>query len=883
MKHAPWIASAFLLVAPLGTRADEASPAGEVQQLAFERDVRPILKAHCFQCHGEAGEVQGGLDLRLRRLMVTGGESGAAIVPGDRAQSYLFERISSGEMPPGEKQLSPGEIERVARWIDLGANTAEDEPAEIGDDYLFTEAERSHWAFQPVVRPAVPDTTGDPTSRTAIDALLLARLRSAGLAFSPEADKRTLLRRATYDLTGLPPTPEQAELFLADDAPDAYDRLVDRLLASPEYGERWARHWLDLAGYADSEGYASDPERKYAYKYRDYVIRAFNADKPFDQFLCEQLAGDEMIAPPYDNLSADAIEKLVATGFLRMAADGTATGETDHKVASNQVIADTVNIVATAVLGLTVSCAQCHDHRYDPIPQADYYRLRAIFEPALDWQQWRVPQERLISLYTSADREKAAAVEAEAAELDKVRTAKQQEFILATREKELAKLETELRERVRAALDTPEKDRTPEQQQLLREYPSTNVSAGSLYLYDREAAEVLKKMSDEAAAVRAKKPVEEFVQALTELPGQVHETHRFARGDHEQPKEAVEPGDLTILAMATGASIAPDDPTLPTTGRRLAFARELTSGKHPLVARVLVNRVWLHHFGRGLVETPGDFGMLGARPTHPELLDWLASEFVDGGWSLKRLHKLLMTSAAYRQSSERVPVAETIDPDNRLYARMSIRRLEAEAIRDAMLAVSGSLRREMFGPAVPVMEDEVGQVVVGIDTNDSAGRPTGKFIPLNGQEFRRSIYVQVRRSLPLAVLDTFDAPAMEPNCACRSMSTVAPQALLMMNSQLLVDMSRGMAERVRREAGSDETTRLDLLWRLAFAREPREEERRAAIEYLAAQRSEFAAAAATAAPIAEKDKQPPARDADLEALASLCQALLGANEFLYID
>lgn len=880
MKLALSIASVALLLGPLGAVAEETS-SSSADPLTFERDVRPILKTHCFQCHGEAGEMQGGLDLRLRRLMADGGESGPSIVPGNGAQSYLLDRITSGEMPPGEKQLTADEIARIGRWIDQGAPTAREEPVEIGDGYLFTEEDRNHWSFQPVVRPAVPDASADPRATTPIDAFLHARLASAGLNFSPEADKRTLLRRATFDLTGLPPTPEQLDLFLADEAPDAYDRLIDRLLASPEYGERWARHWLDLAGYADSEGYANDPERKYAYKYRDYVIASLNADKPFDEFLCEQLAGDEMVAPPYNNLTPDEIEKLVATGFLRMAADGTASGDTDPNLASNQVIADTVNIVSTAVLGLTVGCAQCHDHRYDPIPHVDYFRLRAIFEPALDWKHWRKPQQRLVSLYTDADRAAAAAVEAEAAELDKARTTKQQEFILATREKELAKLDPELSERVRVALDTPEKDRTPEQQDLLREHPSTNVSAGSLYLYDKAAADELQKMADAAAAVRARKPVEGFVQALTEVPGQVPETHLFARGDHEQPKQAVEPGDLTILAAATGASVPVDDPELPTTGRRLAYAKHLTSGQHPLVARVIVNRVWLHHFGRGLVETPGDFGMLGARPTHPELLDWLAAEFVDGGWSFKRLHKQIMTSAAYRQSSQRVPEAEAIDPDNHLYARMSIRRLEAEAIRDAALAASGTLRRQMFGPAVPVMEDEVGQVVVGIDTTDSAGRPTGKFISLEGQEYRRSIYVQVRRSLPLAVLDTFDAPAMEPNCAIRSTSTVAPQALMMMNSQFMVDMTRAMAERVRCEAGGDASAQLAHLWRLALAREPSEAERTAALEYLQTQQAEFAAAnEAAAKPDATAESAP---DAAQEALASLCHALLGSNEFLYID
>ncbi len=921
--RAGWILLFVLAFAPYRASAGDVTP-------SYEKDVRPILKANCFHCHGEAGHREGGLDLRLRRLIVAGGDSGPAIEPGDPESSYLLARLEAGEMPPGDTKLQPDEVATIGRWIAAGAPTLRDEPEQLDDEYI-TEEERSFWAFQPVVRPEVPEVRHRDQVRTPIDAFLLARLEEHDLSFSPEADRLTLLRRACFDLLGLPPTLEQIEQFLADEAPDAYDRLLDRLLASPHYGERWGRHWLDVAGYADSEGYtADDPLRPWAYKYRDYVIRSFNADKPLDEFIQEQLAGDEMIDPPYTNLSPEAIEKLTATGFLRMAPDGTGAGGVDQGVARNQVVADTIKIVSTALLGLTVGCAQCHDHRYDPISQKDYYRMRAIFEPALDCQKWRKPSQRLVSLYTDADRAEAARIEEQARQIDARRIAKQNEYIARTLERELEKIDPELREAIRYALNTPADKRLPVQKALLREYPSTNVTPGSLYLFDRKAADELKKMAAEAAKVRATKPVEEFVRCLTEVPGRVPVTHVFIRGDHEQPGEVVQPAALAILAGDNPPSIPDDDPSRSTSGRRLAYARWLTSGRHPLVARVIVNRVWMHHFGRGIVETPGDFGMLGARPTHPKLLDWLASELVEGGWRLKRLHKLIMTSTAYRQQSRRRPELQAVDADNRLYGRMSIRRLEAEAIRDAMMVASGKLERQMFGKPVPTRPDDVGQIVVGVDTRDAAGRPTGKEVDIGGQAFRRSVYVTVRRTQPLAVLEAFDAPIMEPNCKRRSTSTVTPQALLMMNSPYIRQMARHMAERVVREAGDEPRQQIEHAWLLAFSSKPDKQQLEESLGFLnrltdhlcasvappdksetkkeqpaqadAGKQATAAASAASAGgdkPPGEKASQTAAeqtgtskpkqandaarRKAQREALVALCQALLSSNPFLYVD
>ncbi len=879
-----------LMIAVPSSAAD--SPPAD-HALTFERNVRPILKANCFRCHGEDGEMDGEFDLRLRRLIVAGGETGPAIIPGNHKESYLFERIQSEEMPPDKKKLSDAQIDTIGRWIEQGAPTARPEPAEIGDGLLVTEEERAHWSFQPIVRPSVPTVRDETQIQTPIDAFLLARLENEELTFSPPAEKRDLIRRAYFDLTGLPPTPEEVEQFVEDESSEAYDQLIDRLLASHEYGERWGRHWLDVAGYADSEGYTeADTVRKYAYKYRDYVIRAFNDDMPFDRFIQEQLAGDEMVPTPPNNLSPADIDKIVATGFLRMAPDGTATGGIDKELACNAVVAETINIVSTSLLGMTVGCAQCHDHRYDPISQIDYYRMRAIFEPVYDVKNWRNPTKRQVSLYTDEDRTQSTAIEDEAKEIDARRLGKQTEYIEATFVKELAKIPQELKQQVRDAFDTPAKERTEEQLALFKEYPSANVTAGSLYLFNKEAAAELKEIAAEAAKIRATKTVEDFIRATTEVVGKVSPTHLFYRGNHSQPREIVAPGGLSILDSLQLPPVPENETAVPTTGRRLAYAKRLTSGEHPLTARVLMNRVWMHHFGRGIVEAMGDFGALGDLPSHPKLLDWLADEFMAGGWQLKRMHKLLMTSTVYRQSSHRSPRLDQIDPENRLYGRMPVRRMEAEVVRDAILAVSGKLNRTQFGSPVPVMLDEVGQVVVGVDTTDTSGRPTGKFVDMKGEDFRRSVYVQVRRSQTLGVLETFDAPIMEPNCELRNNSTVAPQALMLMNSEFSVKQAEYFAKRIQQDAGEDLKEQISRAWQLAFGRVPSDADFSSALTYLDDQTQRFAEVAnEKAAKLKaaneknEKQKKEPAKGPtpELQALATFCQALISSNGFLYID
>ena len=758
--------------------------AANADDLTFERDIRPILRAHCFDCHGATAEPKGGLDLRQVRKMQTGGESGTAIVPGNADESLVLQRVVSKEMPPGEIKLTPKELETLTQWIAGGAKTARQEPETIPPGSGITPEERAFWSFQPIVRPPEPAVREGVQARirNPIDAFLLARMPE-GLTFAEDSDRHTLILRAHFDLTGLPPSAEQLQQWINDPSEDWYVRLVDSLLASPNYGERWARHWLDVAGYADSDGYTvSDPERPWAWKYRDYVIRSFNADKPFDRFIAEQLAGDELAGPQQGDLTAEQIELLSATGYLRMAADGTGSGE-DNPTGRNQTIGDTLKIVSTSLLGLSVGCAQCHDHRYDPIPQTDYYAMRAIFAPAMDWQNWKVPAQRMMTLYTEADRKKAAEVSAEAGVISTERAAKQMEYMVHALEKELQKYEGPLRASLKEAYETEAGKRTPEQSELLAKNPSVNISPGVLYQYLPEAAEDLKKYDARIAEVNAKRPPEEFLAVLTEPAGHLPETHLFHRGEFEQPMAVVPPAALTVACAEDARSEFPtDDPSLPTSGRRLAFAKWLTGRDNPLVARVIVNRIWLHHFGKGLVPTPADFGRLGVPPTHPELLDWLADEFMQNGWSVKHLHRIILSSTAWRQSSKRTAMHDAFDPDNRFYSRQQIIRLDAELVRDRMLAACGRLNPQQFGAPAAIAEDDAGQVV--IDDNET----------------RRSMYVKVRRSQPVAMLQSFDAPVMEVNCERRPVSTVATQSLMLMNSGSILNHAAKLAERCRSEA-----------------------------------------------------------------------------------
>lgn len=962
------------LTGPVDAATPSLQQSGKSGEVSFEHDVRPLLKAHCLECHGEGEETEGGLDLRLRRFIVEGGESGPALQPGDHEASSLWERTSSGDMPPGDRKLTKDELHTIETWIRTGAKTLRREPESIPDGVYVPPEEREFWSFRPIQAADVPEVKQRHRVRTPIDAFVLRRLEEHDLGFSPDADRATFIRRATIDLTGLPPTPEEVEQFTNDEDPAALENLIDRLLKTPEYGERWGRHWLDIVGYADSEGYTiDDPIRSNAYHYRDYVIDSFNADLPFDQFIQQQIAGDEIIGFPKKNLTPEETSKLIATGFLRMVPDGTGKAPKEEQdLARNQVVADAVHVLGSSLLGLTLDCAQCHNHRYDPISQAEYFQVRAIFEPAYDWKNWRNPKSRLVSLYTDADRASAAKVEAEAKLIDEEYNRRAEELIAETLEDQLVQhVPAELRDVLRTAFETTEKKRSAEQKAHLKRYPKIlKISRGALYLYDRDirsklaglkkaysqrskdlvqaaqqktlakleeplagklaeaikapakkrtesqkellaehagnevtvenladfdaaAADELAKLKAEidgtkerapqleaikkrATAVRRQKPKEHFVRALTEVPGKVPDTFLFSRGDHRSPLQKLQPAVLSVPSNGQDVQIPRNDEGRSTTGRRLAYAQYLTSGQHPLVARVLVNRFWMHHFGQGIVSTPSDFGLLGDRPSHPELLDWLAYEFMANGWSLKQFHRMVMTSTVYRQALRKIP-ANDRDPDNRLLSGMSLRRLEAETLRDSVLAVSGKLNPKRFGPPIPVMPDRVGQIVIGIE-NENAGRP-GAIIDMKGEDFRRSVYVQVRRSRPLGMLDTFDAPQMSPNCDNRPSSTVAPQSLMLMNSEFVLQQATEFAKRVRSESGEELADQVRRAWILALCQTPSDSQVQGAIAFIDQQTKHLADSPA-AKELAKRDKQ---ATPELLALSSFCQTLFSSNRFLYVD
>jgi hypothetical protein len=834
----------------------------------LEKDILPILQAKCLACHGEE-KPKARLDLRSRAGMLKGGEHGAALVPGAADKSELWRKITADKMPPGDKpKLSETEKALVRAWIEAGANDTGAGVVTDSPEAGVTDADRNFWSFKKPVRPAVPVVVAKERVRNPIDAFVIAVLEKKSLSLSPEADRLTLIRRATFDLTGLPPTPVEVGAFLHDSSPDAYEKLIDRLLASPRYGERWGRHWLDLAGYADSEGILdADYVRSAAWRYRDYVIRAFNSDKPYDRFLKEQIAGDELVDywTAYETqkeLSPEVIEGLVATGYLRCASD---TSRPDFVTIKNapgyyyQTLDDTVRIVASSTLGLTIQCARCHSHKYDPIPQTDYYRLEAVFMGAYRPAQW-VPQveRHLFEMSAAQDKENKennARIDAAVAPLRKQIEELQKQFGERLFNERLAKLPEAIREDVKTALATEAAKRNEVQKYLagkfqneLRPEPKTLAK-----LLTDTYPEFKTKHQEAEAVIRAeeaKRRTFPEIRALYDLPGEV-KTPLLRRGDYTKPGPEVQPGTLAVVATTK-----PFVWTLPakeakTSGRRLAFAEWLTQPDHPLTSRVLVNRLWLHHFGEGIVSTPENFGRAGSAPSHPELLDWLATELVAQGWSQKAMHRLILTSSVYRQTSTFNPAthanAKQADPDNRLLWRQRLRRLDAEAMRDTILSVSGNLNLQTYGPPVPMQHHGSGEVTTPADASGN----------------RRSIYLQVRRSQPLTLLQVFDQPVMETNCTRRGVSTVSSQALTLLNSDALIQQANAFAGRVLDENPNDA---IGYALQIAFGRPATDTERAKLNAFLEAQAARY---------------QGP--DAKRKALTDLCHMLLSANEFAYID
>jgi hypothetical protein len=708
--------------------------------------------------------------------------------------------------------------------LSLLAEGDEDSPVDRAN------VQAGHWSFQPLRRPPLPELSDSNNAATqnAVDAFVLAKLRQRDLGLNPLAGKRELVRRAYFDLTGLPPAPEEVDAFIADSSPDAYERLIDRLLARPQYGERWGRYWLDVVRFGQTNGYERDDEKPFAWRYRDYVIRAFNEDKPFDRFVVEQLAGDEL-----DDLAPDAI---IATGFYRV---GVWDDEPDDKLAAKyDELDDIVRTTGEAFLALTIGCARCHDHKFDPLPQEDYYSLATFFRNVAPYGKdksdthWELNPE---AIYTP----------------------------LATPE-ELVDWKRQ-QERLRGEIDELEKKKKT--------------------LADDAAAEN-KEVDGQLKSLRERMNQPPFDQALSVRETAVAQPnyHVLTRGNPRSPTKQVEPRFLTALGgaepvvavsvPAAGGMLRQalvDFGVAPPSGLRRRLAEWIASPDNPLTARVMANRIWHHHFGRGLAATPSDFGRTGLPPSHPELLDWLASELIDGGWRLKRLHKLIMMSHTYRQSSRVAnPRAAASDPDNVLLWRQNLRRLEAEAIRDSMLSASGRLNLAMGGRGVfPELSAEV------LSTQSRPGSGWDK--SSDAEQGRRSAYIFVKRTLGVPFMETFDSPTPDKPCPARTTTTIAPQALVLLNSSFTDQQAAAMAERLIREAGSDRAAQIDRAFRLAVSRPPSADEAAIAQAFVARQIDERNKLAPAASPA------PSPQDAGCQALTAFCKLVFNLNEFVYVD
>jgi len=756
----------------------------------------------------------------------------------------------------------------------LGAEivcAAPPEPAVPGPrEPVLSDRDRAHWAFQKPRRVLVPEIRHPQFEiRNDIDRFIRARLEKEGLQPSPPLDSAALLRRVTFDLTGLPPTTQELEAFLNDTRPDAYERVVERLLVSPHFGERWAQHWLDVVRYADSDGYESDRERPQAWRYRDYVVRAFNEDKPFDRFLTEQLAGDLLAGPTVTAVAGSGKAEanlLIAAGLHRCGPVHQTSGNLDPVMNRQEVLTEVTTGVAAAFLGLTMGCARCHDHKFDPISQADYYRLQAFFTPL---------QAREVPLAT--DQEKAEherqMKEWEAA-IDPVRqqlTDLDAPYHKKIRETRFAGLEAIYRD----ALKVPADKRTPQQKKQ---------AAHAEVLLEITWDEVIDALSpaDQARridlrhqlhALEAAKPLPLALAWTVKDDGKPAIAPVLRRGDPKHPGAPVSAAFPRVL-------VSPDAAPAALLRNRLDLAKWLTGPDHPLTARVIVNRLWQHHFGRGLLENPNDFGLRGGKPSHPELLDYLATELVRNGWSLKHIHRLMVLSSVYRQDSRPSSAkARQTDPDNRLLSHANRRRLTAETLRDGMLAVAGTLNRKVGGPWVRVpLEPEVYALIF------TEHEPDGLWpVTVDVREHtRRSLYLFAKRNVRQPLLEAFDQPDAITSCPVRPVSTFAPQALILLNGPLAQQQSQAFAVRLVREA-RDRKTRIDLAHRLALARPPRPEEMQLSQEFLEEQTALLRDRLRSRLRVHVPAQMPEDIDpAEAAALVDFCLALFNRNEFLYV-
>ncbi len=748
------------------------SPPTQDQIKFYDEQVKPILRSACFQCHGEGANLSGDLNLTSHASILKGGSSGPAVDLKTPADSLIVKAINYNgrEMPPSGK-LQKSQIDTLTKWVAMGAPTSSAGPAPAAPTHIVPPKVNAQtmnfWSFKPIKRPPVPTVESHGWVSNPIDSFILSKLQAKHLTPAERASKTVLLRRATYDLIGLPPTPSEVKAFLADSSANAYEKVVDRLLASPQYGERWARHWLDLVRYAESNSFERDNPKPFVWRYRDYVIRSFNKDKPYNQFVKEQLAGDEL-----PNASD---ESLIATGYYRLGAWDDEPA--DPEQARYDELDDLVATTGQVFLGLTVNCARCHDHKLDPIPQKDYYSLLAFFQGTTRYGggNGSVEKNSLRPLGPAIEKARFAAEDADYhRRLDAVGK-KSLDAIESSITKDLSPVEVEEYANPKARLGI-----------LKKRVPRLVTEA------DYQRAEELTAQKS-ALELSPPKGLEQ-VLCVTEGGRTPDTTHIMLRGNPHVPGDEVKPAFLSVLAPPEPKIELPA-PGVSSSGRRLALANWITSPTNQLTARVIVNRLWQFHFGRGIVRSSSNFGSIGTRPTHPELLDWLATELVKDGWRLKQLHRLIMLSSTYRMSSKANRAGLAADPDNDLFWRFDMRRLDAEEIRDSILAVNGTLNPKMFGPPIyPTIPAEVlaGESHPGLNWEKSTPE----------EEARRSIYIHIKRSVAVPILASFDAADTDFTCPVRFATTQPTQALGLMNSTFSNDQANIFAGFAIHAAGS---------------------------------------------------------------------------------
>ncbi len=854
-------------------------PLDAVAAPQFERDIVPILKAKCIRCHG-GEDFHAELDLRTLGSLLKGGESGEVVVRGKPKQSLLLQRIIDGEMPPEDvEQLTPDEVNLLSQWIVAGMST--EKPTQGLTSSFVSDEDRRFWAFRPLARPAVPRLSDMRQIRTPIDAFVLRKLQGHQLTLSSDSEPVRLLRRAYFDLLGLPPSPEAVDAYLADTAPHAYERLVDQLLASPHFGERWGRHWLDTVGYTDTVYYDGNTNYLPGYKegfidgrwrYRDYVIDSFNADKSYARFITEQIAGDELVEwRGVEKMTPEIVSTLAATGFWY---NGTQfTGQEVEYTWS--FLHETMEIFGTSLLGLTLRCARCHSHKHEPIPQEDYYRLLALITPAFNIENWKVPSKRRLPAISSREKEKIdvenTAIDKQIASLNKEVTVLHRNCELRLQDVKFSELPDSIREDVKVAFALPVKDRDLMQRQFIEKFSMdllvkpAEIEAG----LDMTEKSLISVLSSKITTAKAQRGSYGWIQTVYDV-GPPPETRLLKRGDYKRPGRIVQPGFLSVLNDEHDIDPSAFEAIPASSGRRRALAHWLTAPNTPasgLVARVLVNRVWQHLLGVGIVPSSENLGKSGDRPTHPELLEWMAAEFVKGGWRIKPLIKQIVMSSVYRQTS-RSKVSGvsndadplTIDPGNVLLWQARIRRLESEAIRDSMLVVSGLFDPTEGGPPVRLKYSKDG--LVSFDET---------LLSTPAAKWRRSVYLFQRRFYHLTMMGVFDQPMVAGAICRRNASVVTLQSLGLLNDRLVLEKVEHFAKRVSRVAGESRDKQVQAAFRLALARPPQAQESEWSLELLRQQTELYRSELPTGPKAAEK------------ALMHLCRALFNSTEFLYIE